>query len=340
MKTNVLKLISIILFISLVTFGLYISNKKVNKKTIKRIVELERTIDQLGSKVDQRVNEQITREKGISQRITEVVMKEHVPDPTFADLLKTYTVYDATGPIKLFRNGKFFDGGYIVPDIAFKNADALLGYGVAGDISFEEQFSEKYNKDSYGFDCSIDHIDINNKLTHFIPECISTNEFIGSQSGSLKATSFTQQLKNLSLEGKKLFIKMDIEGAEYGALPIILKNAKDITGIVIELHLDLGEKYKLSQTLEKAMELLSRINQDFFLVNVHGNNCGIRSNNFSFTTTNAIGNVPKLLELTYINKNLAIGAHLSADQSHPSKIDMPNCPDFEDTNFEILIKSN
>ena len=128
---------------------------------------------------------------------------------------------------------------------------------------------------------------------------------------------------------------MDIEGAEYEALPDVLKNAKNITGIIMELHFNSD-----MAGFNRATALLSALNKDFFLVNVHGNNCANRNNNTTFTTINSMGNIPKLLELTYINKNLVSSAHPSQDQSHPSKIDMPNCKDLEDTYFEILTKSN
>ena len=313
MLKNTKLLLIIISMVVLVASCYYSLNKKINKK-INKII-LEKT-SQLENKIDQLVSEKIVKAE-------------------FADFLKVYTVYDADGLIKLIRIGKDGDGGYAIPETSLKNAQALLGYGVADDISFEEQFSTQYNKESYGFDCSIKQIDIKNKLTHFIPECLATGNFIYGKLDNVNVSSFKQQLKTLNLEEKKIFIKMDIEGAEYEVFPEVLKNAKNITGIVMELHLDIG-----TDGLNKAMKLLSSLNQDFFLVSVHGNNCGIRSNHYTFTTPHSKGNIPRLLELTYINKNLVSKAHIGEDQSHPAKIDMPNCKDLEDPYFEIQTRSN
>ena len=78
----------------------------------------------------------------------------------FVESLKVYDAYDKKDILKLVRRGKDYDGGYIVPEIALLKADVLIGYGVLDDISFEEQFSDIYNKKSYGFDCTVKDIKI------------------------------------------------------------------------------------------------------------------------------------------------------------------------------------
>ena len=270
--------------------------------------------------------------KSLDRKIT-VLNNYLLEDPLekLVDHLKIYDVFDQNGPIKLIRIGKDYDGGYVVPEIALKQAQSLIGYGVADDISFEEQFSEIYNKHSYGFDCSTKYVEIKNKLTQFVPECIDSSDFIyasNPSSNTLKVTSFAQQLKNLDLEGQKLFIKMDIEGAEYNALPEILKYAQNITGMAVELHFSDG----VGQ-VKKAVNLLSALERDFILVHIHGNN-----NAPKFTTVNSEGEIPRLIELSYINKSLISNYQISADQSHPSIIDMPVIKELPDSKFKILVK--
>jgi hypothetical protein len=250
------------------------------------------------------------------------------PIDKLAGLLKVYTVYDKDGQIMLLRLGKNNDGGYIVPLNALKRADALLGYGIEKDASFEEDFSKNYHKPSYGFDCGVKYIG-KHKLFHFINECINTDETLKcGQKSTKKITTFKQQLTRLGLIGKKIFIKMDIEGAEYGALPDILKYDADITGMVFELHL-FNLKY-----VARAVGLLARLDNDFLLLHVHGNNyC-----NKCFVSRKAIGKIPGVVELTYINKMLVTKYNLSVNQAHPSIIDMPNNPAKKDINFEIIAK--
>lgn len=265
--------------------------------------------------------------------LNQVMLEESVGSKNleeFVELLKTYKVEDNNGPIELIRIGRDGDGGYLSPIAALKESQALFGYGVKDDISFEENYSEKFNKPSFGFDCSTETIEVKNTLTSFISECLGTDKFLYNPYNSLKISTFNEQIKNLNLDNKKIFIKMDIEGAEYETFSEILKNSSNITGIVMELHLgrEIPDQYN------KAITLLSSINKDFYLLNVHGNNCGWES----FVTKNSKGKIPKLLELTYINKNLVTNASLAEDQTHPSKLDMPNCKHKQDFNFEIILE--
>ncbi len=242
--------------------------------------------------------------------------------------LKTYEVYDENGPIKLIRHGRDFDGGYVVPELALESAQILMGYGIADDISFEENFSEIYKKHSYGFDCGVPKIEVHNEMCHFVSECISGDNFLyPGQQSSEKTSSFAQQLHNLNLDGKRVFIKMDIEGEEYDALPEILTYEKMVTGIVLEVHFQ--DELK---SMKKVNNLLSSIDKDFILVHMHGNNCCPGN---GFVSQNAKGVIPTVLELTYINKGLVKSYKISANQKHPTVLDMPNNSGNPDVEFEI-----
>ena len=240
--------------------------------------------------------------------------------------LKTYTVYDQNGPLLLKRVGRDYDGGYIVPEKSLQMADALLGYGIADDPSFEEAFSDTYKRPSYGFDGGVASVPSKNKLFTFFRECISSDQFLyGNQMSSGKVSTFTQQLDRLGLKGKKVFVKMDIEGAEYEAFPDILAHADQITGIAFELH------FRSLPALRKAVALLKELDQQFILVHVHGNNSGK-----TFSTKGMTGKIPYTLELTYINKNLVTRFEVALNQKHPQPIDRPNVPTLPEAEFEII----
>ncbi len=243
--------------------------------------------------------------------------------------LKVYSAYDQDGPLQLVRHGKQNDGGYVAPVKAFKSADVLLGYGIGADNSFEDSFSQIYNKPSYGFDCSIDHIDSKSPLFTFVNQCISSDRFLRhNQKPSGKVSSFSQQIDNLGLKNKKVFIKMDVEGAEYDAFESILEHYANITGIVLEIHFLDKNEFAM-----RALKLLNDLDKHFVLLHVHGNNC---CENSSFYTTNSIGKIPIVIELTYINKALLTKYHLAENQAHPTAIDMPNDLNKPDAQFEVL----
>lgn len=246
------------------------------------------------------------------------------------DALRVYDVYDENNKkLKFLRHGRKGDGGYVVPEITLSEANVVLGYGISDDISFEEEFSNLYNKPSYGFDCGIEVIEIKNRLCKFIRECISSDKFLyKNQNSSNMVSSFSKQLKKLNLENQKIFVKMDIEGAEYEAFKDIYKHSANITGIALEIHFDYFHQ------ILKATHLITRLNHDFYLVHVHPNNC-CDHKRYIFKANNAIGRIPNVLELTFINKSLVHRANISLDQSHPQPIDMLNCPELDDIRFEI-----
>ncbi len=309
---NTMRKTIIYLSLIVITLTAFFGIKAAYKKRIKHTVAIERA--QAKHVLDSAIDELNTKHEKAA--LEGLVRK-----------LKIYDIYDQNGLMKLVRHGREYNGGYVVPEIAFEKADALIGYGIDDDISFEEQFSNIYNKPSYGFDCGVESIEIKNKLCSFISECISSDSSLyKTQKSSNKISSFTEQIKRLGLKDKKLFIKMDIEGAEYEAFQDIYKYAPNITGIVLEIHF-----WTVEQTI-KALGLISRLSDDFLLVHVHGCNFPIGN----FTTKLSKGEISRALELTFINKALVSRYNISLNQTHPTIMDSPNKKDEEDVKFEIL----
>lgn len=247
----------------------------------------------------------------------------------FVDELKVYSVSDANGEIKLIRHGKNNDGGYVVAEKAFLKADALMGYGIFDDISFEDTFSLKYDKPSYGYDCGVRDIARQSKQCHFIDECIATGNFLyENMKSSNKMATFTQQVTKAGLQNKKVFIKMDIEGAEYDAFEDILKHTQNVTGMVVEFH------FETTDSVNKAIKLLKNLKEHFYLIHLHANNCVPRK--VQFSTKNLKGKLVRVLELSFIHKSLVTKAELLKDQTFPKMIDQPNCPNVIDHTFKLL----
>ncbi len=262
------------------------------------------------------------------------VLQETVETHEIVEHLKVYQVFHDGAPISMKRIGRAYDGGYVIPEIAIQAADTVMGYGISNDISFEDMAATLYDKSSFGFDGTVVKVHPKN------PNCQFISSNIVSHSAALdvfqgkdglhpfkKPTSFDQQLEILGLRGLPLFIKMDIEGSEYETMPDLLRHAGDITGIVLEIHF--GEDAQIP----KALSLLRQLDRDFLLIHVHGNNCM----SSCIETSNCIGYIPRVLELTYIHKNLVDHYELSLNQSHPTPLDMPNHKDLPDAQFTVFV---
>ncbi|CAO5674333.1 MAG: hypothetical protein HEEMFOPI_00040 [Holosporales bacterium] len=225
----------------------------------------------------------------------------------------------------LERYGRPYDGGYVVPTVACDRADVLMGYGIAGDFSFEEDFAKKQNNDGYLFDGGIPSIETANPKLHFYRENLSTDQFLyDRQNSSGVNKTFEQQLKDCGLEDKKIFIKMDIEGAEYAAFEGILKRQSQITGIVLEIH------FFHPIHVIQAYRLLWNLNKYFYLVHIHGNNC---SPTFFEAPNQQI--MPEIMELTFVHKSLIENPEIVESPSFPKEIDMPNSKDRPECVFSL-----
>lgn len=255
------------------------------------------------------------------------LLEETAETRSIVSLLKVYEVSSSEGPIQLLRIGKANDGGYVIPVAAMQKASAVLGYGISTDISFETAASSLFGLPSYGFDCTCPPVYSSLSLFHFIPQCIGSHASLVNRPKE-GFSSFSEQIEILGLQEEKLFVKMDIEGSEYETLPDILEKAPLITGIALEIH------FMQDNEIVKALDLLQRLNKDFVLIHLHGNNCCDLSR--YFVTGNSRGMIPRVLELTYINRNLVQSYKVSPNQAHPTALDMPNDPSRKDVFFMIL----
>ena len=223
-----------------------------------------------------------------------------------------------------FRLGDLGDGGYVVINKMFESADALMSYGIADNTSFEDNFIIRTNKPVYAFDCSVSPDQVLNKKINFYSECISSDMYIGNyfkdKSSNVKhrISSYNDQIKRLNLDSKHIFLKMDIEGAEYESLSFISEHhMKNMTGIVLELHGLENEKDR-----KRALQLLAKLNTYFYLIHIHGNNCNL---NFIYNEDHILSKLPSVIELTYINKSFVSRAELDHSIYPIPNLDYPNC---------------
>ena len=86
---------------------------------------------------------------------------------------------------------------------------------------------------------------------------------------------------------KNIFLKIDIEGAEYRIIDSILKHAESIMGMAIEFHET--DPYRII-----FIDTIKKLQKEFAIVHIHGNNDGPLAIDF----------LPETLEITFVKKNL------------------------------------
>lgn len=239
------------------------------------------------------------------------------------------TPYDLS--MNKVRIGRDFDGGYVTIDEVIKDSNVVLSYGVADDISFEEDVLQKYSniENIYASDCSVDELPISNLSKNLIEKMIFSKTCVGNKgtSGLYKSDgnevflALEEQIKNLKISDKKIFIKMDIEGGEYSSFDGVSDDIwSKVTGIVVEVHWinDFANH-------QKFIDLISILNKNFTLINIHGNNNGPLVI-FADYEKNLIAlgrNLPAVLELSYVNNKYAESKKISTE-SFPSSLDKNN----------------
>lgn len=188
------------------------------------------------------------------------------------------------------RIGKSGDGGYVLPELLINSAEVLYGYGVGSDISFELDFLKRKKIPVRLYDHTVTDLPaptMDNQI-NFVREGLAAKK-------EDQKNSFFAHMAFWNDEGKKVLLKIDIDGAEYGYFKNDpFENYENVIGLILELH-------EIGNNKDEAISLLGKINQKFLLVHMHGNNYG----KFFLDNTDIF---PDTIELVYLNKSLVLGS--------------------------------
>lgn len=231
----------------------------------------------------------------------------------------------------LIRVGRENDGGYLVSAADIKASDYLIGLGISDDWSFEEHFKSLNDVEIVAYDASVGKKKflksvikgalrpwrirqlvrliktlVNYQLFFNTKGVAHIEKFVGFDSvGGLPKNNCFIPLSEIlgNLDKKNVFLKIDVEGAEYRFLQTLLEYSAIISGCVIEFH-DCEIHLDKIESFVNSFELK--------LVHVHANN---------FAPICQKSKLPLVLEFTF-SKN---GVNEKIPEL-PSAIDMPNNP--------------
>jgi len=204
------------------------------------------------------------------------------------------------------RFGSKGDGGYVIANN--NEYDLFLSGGIEDNLDFEYEFL-KINPDIKGLAFDLEsQIDKpkeqEDRLTIVKKHISSTN-----------SGCFTNLIEE-SWDYKNIFLKMDIEGAEYDWI-YNYENFNKFKQIVIEFHF-------LNKSLySHYMGSIKKINKTHRLIHLHPNNC-------CGTITYRNQNIPKVFECTFLRKT-EFKEEPEIDFSPiPSELDAKNVTENED----------
>jgi hypothetical protein len=205
----------------------------------------------------------------------------------------------------IVRVGKYNDGGYLINKLDIKNSRELLSFGIGEDISFETDFQQQATN------CSIDAYDNSIYGSHkdfFTGDCKLHNENISADNINVILDKHKEQL----------FLKCDIDGAEYEILYDLCKNSHRFTGITIEFH-----GISKSENYNNLINFIAKF--EMRLIHTHVNNYMY----FYMSDTNTY--IPEVIELTFSSSKT--NTSLEKNTYLPHILDMPNNPSDDDFNI-------
>jgi hypothetical protein len=247
----------------------------------------------------------------------------------------------------LVRVGNANDGGYVINKRCIDQTKHLVGLGVNTDWSFEEDFyKRKKDIDVACFDFSVSAGKfLKNAVRSFYKPTESwfwlstmfkfrkffkgnrkfykkgitdySNEWFIQFNEVFKTAGITQAPEN------SVFLKIDIEQAEYRIMNQVLTYASQINGMVIEFH-------DIDLLWNKFEAIMSALSQDFVVTHVHGNNAGEPFPD---------ADIPRSLEITIVKRDLISDSERAVNGKiqYPIRgLDAPNLPARPDfiLNFE------
>jgi len=221
------------------------------------------------------------------------------------ELLKQLTPYEVRGFEEKIRLGNLSDGGYVIPLRILTSVEVVYTYGVADDISFENDLARLKDVPFRFYDHTVTRLPEEKENFFFNRQGLAEKKY-----GPFD--TFQNHLSQNGDAGKKILLKMDIEGKEWEVMgPIVARFSDNIVAIILEVHdLHLSEKFP------EYRKVLRAITSKFTLVHIHGNN-------FSKVVRSGKQWIPEVCELTFIRNKFIKGKKVMA-QALPSELDYPN----------------
>lgn len=219
--------------------------------------------------------------------MAEVARQMRNSDPKVREALFAELQPIALANCELERFGEANDGGYLMCSNLLESVEAGYSYGISGYDKWGCDIATKLKVRLHQYDCFDTRQPTCASETIFHAECVADRG--KTEDGRVFDTMAAQIAKNGDT-GKRLALKMDVEGAEWDSL----LNASDetlqqIDQLAIELHLVHEAKF---------VDVVKRLKQHFHVAHLHFNN---------WSCTDGIAPFPAwAYEVLFVNKRIGV----------------------------------
>ena len=216
------------------------------------------------------------------------------------------------------RFGSANDGGYLMCENLIEPLDAAYSYGVGRNDDWGCEMSRRYQVTVYQYDC----------FDPARPVCdggkfIFHDECVGDRTGQRASRSFDtleNQISKNGDTGRRVIIKMDIEGAEWESLLAVSDQLfASIPQLAMEMH---------GFDDPRILEVLRKLNRSFYLVNLHFNN---------WSCTSKAAPLPaRAYQVLWVNKRIGIVDPTASVPAPMSPLNAPDSPTWPDCQLPVV----
>ena len=208
---------------------------------------------------------------------------------------------------ELRRFGERHDGGYLLCGNLLQNVKSGYSYGISGYDGWGCDISKTLGVGVHQYDCfDLTRPVCDGGRTVFHGECIGTAAVV--QDGRPFDTLASQIARNGDA-GKRLVVKMDVEGAEWDSFITAPDEVlQQIDQLAVEFHGSRDSRF---------IAAIRRLKQTFYIAHLHWNNYSCVSDQHPFPAW--------AYEILFVNKRLGVPDR-SATVTLPNPLDAPNKP--------------
>jgi hypothetical protein len=213
----------------------------------------------------------------------------------------------------LARYGSPNDGGYLMCQNLVENLGAGYSYGVGPNDDWGCDVSTRYKVPMHQYDC-FDPARPSCKTGQFVfhNECLAPRT---ERSWGRDFDTLTNQIARNGDAGKRLIVKIDIEGAEWDS---ILATSDDVLNTFDQMPMELH-----GTDDEMFLKVIQKLKKNFYLVNLHFNN---------FACSPQFAPMPGwAYQVLFVNKRIGVldpskGTPPPSPLNAPDGRGVPDCP--------------